>query len=89
MKLSQKLIVTIEDVEYRTTYDDLDDKLKPFATRLEDSDIPILGVSGVHITSGNATLYIGIKYAGAIPKRAKKYKIFGYGQDDFMSKQYK
>lgn len=89
MKLSQKLIVTIEDVEYRTTYADLDDKLKPLATRLESSEMPILGVSGVHLTSGNATLYVGIKYAGAAPKASQKEKIFGYDQDKFMAKQYK
>ncbi len=89
MKLSQKLIVTIEDVIYRTTYADLDDKLKALATRLEDSDMPILGVSCVHLNSGNATLYVGIKYAGAVPKTAKKEKLFGYDQDEFMAKQYR
>lgn len=89
MKLSQKLIVTIEDLEYRTTYADLDDKLKPLATRLESSEMPILGVSGVHVTSGNATLYVGIKYAGAVPKTVKKVELFGYDQDEFMAKQYR
>lgn len=89
MKLSQKLIITIEDIEYYTTYADLDDKLKPLATRLEDTDMPILGVSGVHLTSGNTTLYVGIKYAGKVPKTIKKEKLFGYDQDEFLSKQYK
>jgi len=91
MKDSQKLRITIEDIQYETTYGKLDSKLKVFANKLESQDAfgKMVGFNDVYVGQGNATLFVKVEYVGKAPKIDGKPKLFGWDEEELMAKQYK
>lgn len=88
MKKTEKLKLTIDNLcTIETTFDKLPEEFRHIAEKLENEGNQFGGVAVVVVdNSTNQSYCVGLDYAGKVVK--PKNKLFGYTENEFLSKQY-